>query len=207
MLIYKGVNIKKIFDTLKRDLYNTAELNPDSRFGNRSWCKFIDSIDESKTNGYCIEGDFISDGTIEIEIKPRLLLAKAQSGSRNNNYGNYAVVMMDSEGNLHKTDIETDDSTPGWALRIRDKIKSLLDNLESIKIEDLDKRKKKFTKKGEFIIKMYEIGRSKSGYGLSSDLEEYLFHTDFHNDLWIYDESDIKIESNDEVAIPDELKD
>lgn len=119
--------MKQIRD-FKKEVLETSGLSVDRRF--RSWVKWIDRVDMNKTDGYAFEGDFINDGTIEVEIgKPRLLLAQATNGSAKHNYPYFRVVLLKEDGILQATEIKTNGEKPGWALRIRDSVAHLLNEL------------------------------------------------------------------------------
>lgn len=125
--------MKQIRD-FQREVLKASNLSIDRRF--RSWVKWIDRVDTNKTDGYAFVGDFIKDGTIEIEIgKPRLLLAQATSGSMKYNYSYYRVVQLNADGSLAPLNIESNSQQNGWALRIRDEVKSVLDSLNGATTE------------------------------------------------------------------------
>lgn len=117
-----------------RDLYDEilevvaqAEGEPDSRF--RHWVKQVESVDTEVASGYAFEGKFINEGTIEIAVEPTVFLVKTVRGSRKYQTATYNVVIMDENGNLSLTDIRTTDARPGWALRIRDKVAELVQDI------------------------------------------------------------------------------
>jgi hypothetical protein len=120
---------------LNKELLKAAGEEHDTRF--RSWAKEIISVDASKSNGYAFEGDFINEGTVEVEIKPRLYLVMTTAGSRKYQTRTYTVVAMDADGNLAATDIQTTDKTRGWALRIRDQVAALLAEMEANESESV----------------------------------------------------------------------
>jgi len=100
------------------------EGQADSRF--RNWAKMVTGIDTKQSNGYCFEGDFVKDGTVEVEIKPAVFLTKTSRGSRRYPTATYNVLTMNAEGDLALTDIRTTDKTRGWALRIREQVADLV---------------------------------------------------------------------------------
>lgn len=113
-----------IADRFTDILFAVAGLERDSRFN--SWVKEITEVDTSLKDGYAFIGNLVYDGTVEIERKPSVYLCVAEIGSRKNRTTHYRVVVMDAGGQIKPTTIATTDATPGWALRIRDQIKSLL---------------------------------------------------------------------------------
>jgi hypothetical protein len=121
----------KIFENLQDELMKVAEEmtgeTRDSRF--KSWAKTVGKVDAKARNGYAFSGEWINEGTTEMEIEPRVFLVHFNHGSRKYTTGEYAIVTMDADGELHATDIMTDDRERGWALRIRDQVAALLDEL------------------------------------------------------------------------------
>jgi hypothetical protein len=120
---------------LRKELLAASGLDLDHRF--RSWAKFIDKVDESKSNGYAFVGDFVGEGTVEVEVKPRLFLVMAESGSTKYHYAYYVVVKMNADGTLEPTDIATDGRTAGWALRIREQVAQALLALDGEQVSPL----------------------------------------------------------------------
>ena len=115
---------------LTDELYATVAAEGDEkdhRF--TAWCKYVDAVDKAKTNGYCLVGDFIRDGTVEIASKPRLFLVMTASGSMKYHVATYRIVQMDADGTLEATGICTTDKIHGWALRLRDAVADLLTEL------------------------------------------------------------------------------
>lgn len=113
---------KAILNLHKR-LAILSEVEMDSRFNN--WIKRVDSIDKAKENGYCFEGAWINDKTIEIENKNMVFIVAGTSGSRKYATTHYRVVILKG-GKLEATDITADSNDAGWALLIRDKVAELL---------------------------------------------------------------------------------
>lgn len=115
---------------LRSELFAIAReqgYSADGRFNN--WAKSIESVDTSKTNGYSLVGEFVPSGTVEVEITPRVYLTATAQGTRANHVTTYLVIRMDADGTLSATDIVTNDNTRGWALRIRDQVAALIEEL------------------------------------------------------------------------------
>jgi hypothetical protein len=81
-------------------------------------------------------GEFVGDGTVELVEKPHVFLVMFHHGSRNSNVAEYAVITMDTEGNLHSTDIMTDDSS--WVSRIIDDVSDLVLSLSTTRPNPLN---------------------------------------------------------------------
>lgn len=117
-----------LFNNFLADVYKASGLGFDHRFTH--WAKWVDAVDSQKDNGYAFVGQFIKDGTQEIDLsRPRAILVASVTGSRANNYTSYAVLVLNTDGSLNKTDIADNDRLRGWALRLRSPIAGLLDGL------------------------------------------------------------------------------
>lgn len=114
----------KAIVNLYEAVFAASKLDGDTRFNN--WIKLVTGVDRARQNGYCFEGEFVRNQTVEIQKGKRVFLVAATTGSRKHQTTAYHVVVMDETGMLHGTDIETDNSDAGWALRIRDKVAELL---------------------------------------------------------------------------------
>lgn len=105
-------------------VFAVSGLEKDRRFC--SWIKHIRAVEMTLKNGYCFQGEWINDQTMIVKREPAVFLAAAVSGSRKYNNKHYVVVVMTAEGKLQKTEIATDDTDRGWALRIREQVAALL---------------------------------------------------------------------------------
>lgn len=113
---------------LKQEVLAASELKLDSRW--KQYVKWIDAINPKLNDGYSLVGGFICDGTVQVDIgKRRLLLACAESGSAKYRYGYYKILILEEDGSLTPTDIEACDEKRGWALRIREPVQKLLDEI------------------------------------------------------------------------------
>lgn len=114
---------------LKSEALEASGLDLDHRW--KQWVKFVDRVDESKADGYAFIGDFIRDGTVEVDVPtPRVLLVMAESGSARYHYPYYVVLILRPDGTLEQTEIETNGVKKGWALRIRQQVADLLASLQ-----------------------------------------------------------------------------
>ena len=121
--IAAGIAIDTI-DDLYDKLVKVANEPQDSRW--QQWVKHITGIDTSKSNGYMYEGEFVETGTVETADKNGVYLVMTRSGSRKYQTSYYRVVRL-IDGKLYRTDIATTDEKKGWALRLRESIRELLE--------------------------------------------------------------------------------
>jgi hypothetical protein len=98
--------------------------------GTFEWCKWVDGVDATKSNTYAFPGNFIDRGTVQVKLgRPRVILACAVAGSRRYPVKHYRFLTLDAAGTLEATPIQDTDEKSGWALRVRDAVKALLDSL------------------------------------------------------------------------------
>ena len=125
----------KILD-LQKTLFEISELDFDRRW--KHWAKEIIAVDQTKTNGYAFDGDFVQSGDVEIDVsKTRVYLVCSETGSNRYRTNAYQVVKMNAGGKFEWVDISTTDETRGWALRIRDDVANLLADINDEKINPL----------------------------------------------------------------------
>lgn len=91
-----------------------------------NWAKSVRQVDLNERNGWMYIGDFVRTGTMEVEIAPTVYIVLSTSGTWDQPFPVYRVVLMDEEGELTATNICTDGLAGGWALRLRDQIVDLL---------------------------------------------------------------------------------
>lgn len=96
----------------------------DSRFKN--WAKILTSVDTSKSNGYCFEGEFIQMGRKhELEIGSFILIY-TESGSRNYHSPCVQLYKVNNDSNLEHLYSKNCPSMNGWALEVRDNIAKIV---------------------------------------------------------------------------------
>jgi hypothetical protein len=119
--------MKVIFDNLQKEAIKAAGLEADSRW--KRWVKFVDRVDTSQSDGFAFVGDFINEGTIEVDLPTsRLALVCTTTGSNKYRTSHYQVVWVNPDKSITPVDgLSTNDSKRGWALRLRDKVAALLD--------------------------------------------------------------------------------
>lgn len=110
------------------DLFEIAQEMTGQEADHRwtKWVKRIDGVDLEQETGRAFEGEFIRAGTAELVEMPHVFLVMFTNDNVKYKIKEYAVVTMDAEGNLHPTEIITNDESGGWALRIRDDVDALV---------------------------------------------------------------------------------
>lgn len=116
----------KVVIDLLDTLFIISGDEQDDRFNN--WAKVVTGVEQKTDNGYDFVGRFVNRGTVEIEPKRTVYLVASTNGSRKYNTTTYRIILLDPNSGFVRTDISTDNSTPGWALRIRDQVKELLES-------------------------------------------------------------------------------
>ncbi|UCD55990.1 MAG: hypothetical protein JSV16_09035 [Candidatus Hydrogenedentota bacterium] len=106
-----------------------SRLTVDHRF--KKWARFVIDCDMDEEDKGMFEGAYIPPGPFLVETGwHRLILACAVSGTKRHHYAKYRVLIMKPDATLELTDIYTDDSSPGWALRLQAPICMLLEQLK-----------------------------------------------------------------------------
>lgn len=119
-----------LFTNLPATVFETIGMKTDHRWN--KWVKFVTKIDPKGNDGYAFSGDFVKDGTIELEMsKSRLLLCAAETGSAKYRSYDYAFAVLHPDGRITKTGVGTD-GAKGWALRLRDAGIDLLNSLNGV---------------------------------------------------------------------------
>lgn len=120
--------MKHIINDLPSKVFKDIGMETDHRW--RKWVKWVDSIDPKGQDGYAFKGEFVKDGTVEIEIdKPRLMLAAAETGSAKYRSYTYRFTVIRPDGSIEDTGIQTN-ADKGWALRVRDAALLALNSLK-----------------------------------------------------------------------------
>ena len=120
--------ISIIKDNWLGEILKVSQLKVDHRW--KPWAKYINECDMSKEDGYIFTGDWIHSGTVQVETgKHRIILACATHGSNKYHYRYFRVLIQKPDASLEWTELGTDDSEKGWALRLRDAVCALLDTL------------------------------------------------------------------------------
>jgi len=114
---------------LMEALIEATGRSQDHRF--RPWAKRLERVNPNAQNGYAFEGEWVKEGTVEVEPGPALYLVKTSWGSRKYQTPYYDVIYMDADYNLTHTGISTDGKERGWALRIRDQVAEKLAEIHS----------------------------------------------------------------------------
>lgn len=109
----------KVICNLYQKVMAISALGIDHRF--RHWIKEITGVDQTKSNGYMFEGQFLNDHLVEIDRRDRIFLAAATHGSWKYQTTHYRVVLL-LDGKLEQTDFYTDNRDRGWALKLREPV-------------------------------------------------------------------------------------
>ena len=93
-------------------------------FYNGGWVKAVTTVDKSKSNGYCFEGDFIQGATDGLaEVGDGLYIVCDVQGSRKHHRKHYAIYEVQGDEVTQALDwVQGRD----WALQIRDRVAELL---------------------------------------------------------------------------------
>jgi len=90
----------------------------------KHWAKLVTGVDQSKSDGWAYEGEFIADGGIQDVDAPSVLLIYGERGSRANptSEGRVYVVNTDSTLSLRQTA-----TGRAWARTLRDTVAELIE--------------------------------------------------------------------------------
>jgi len=100
----------------------------DRRF--KKWAKLLSNVDQSKTNGYAFEGEFLRfDRKYELEIGT-IVLCYGESGSAKYHYPEVRLCILTEDG--WKELFYRDNLDKAWALDVRDEIARLMDEAKGL---------------------------------------------------------------------------
>jgi hypothetical protein len=97
----------------------------DSRF--KKWAKVLKSVDQSKSNGYAFQGDFINSGKAELEIGTYILFY-GEKGSMK--YHDPMVSVQKVTENGLEEMYRKEDLDRHWALDVRDEIAKIINEMK-----------------------------------------------------------------------------
>lgn len=96
-----------------------------SPYYNGGWVKKVDSVDLTKSNGYCFVGDFITkEGLVEIE--PGYYIICDIEGSRHHPEKSYLFVKVSENGDINEVFDDGWIYGRDWALKLRDRINQII---------------------------------------------------------------------------------
>jgi len=131
-------------------------IKKDNRF--KAWVKVITHVNTSKANGFAFEGKFVNEGTVELPDRYHLILASCTTGSRKYRTQHYFVLVLNSDGHLELTDIYTNtESGAGWALRIREQVAGLLNELTERNRQLVQERKEEARRASSELLEKYGV--------------------------------------------------
>ncbi|GAC1400234.1 MAG: hypothetical protein NVSMB65_18100 [Chloroflexota bacterium] len=94
------------------------------------WARWVDAVDPHGPPAAACHGDFIPRGATTVLLgTPRLILVAEATGRRPAQITTYGIVRLDADGTLRATTIRAADSSPGWAVGLRDRTLHLLQGL------------------------------------------------------------------------------
>ena len=98
--------------------------NDEDAYYNGGWVKEIKAVDQTKSNGYCFEGNLVTrEGLVEVE--PGYFVICNISGSRKHQQKRYHFVKVNSKGEIRNELLEII-TGKDWALQVRDEIAKLV---------------------------------------------------------------------------------
>ena len=114
--------VKVNFKEITREIEESGEKQ--DIYYNGGWVKEVKSVDQTKADGYCFEGDFVERSGL-VDIVPGYFVICNISGSRKHQERRYFFVKVNLDGsfeNLYEDAIIGRD----WALQVRDEIAKLV---------------------------------------------------------------------------------
>jgi len=89
----------------------------------KHWAKIVSNVDESKSDGWAYDGEFIADGGIQDIEAPAVLLIYGEKGSRTNPTPEARVYVVNTDATLSLRQAVTGRA---WARTLRDTVADLL---------------------------------------------------------------------------------
>lgn len=96
-----------------------------------SWAKEIHKVRSSRVSRDVFEGIHVEPGTVELTEGDRVFLLGSENPRQRRSPAQYEVLVL--RGNrIEVTNIKTDARTPGWVLRIRDRVADLVQEVTGV---------------------------------------------------------------------------
>ena len=89
----------------------------------KHWAKVVTNVDQSKSDGWAYDGEFIADGGIQDVEAPSVLLVYGERGSRTNPHSEARVYIVNTDATLSLRETATGRA---WARTLRDTIADLV---------------------------------------------------------------------------------
>ena len=89
----------------------------------KNWAKIIENVDETKSNGWAFDGEFIAAGGIQDVPVGSIVMVYGERGSRANPQIEAKVFVANGDGTLSH---EKSASGRAWARTLRDRVSELL---------------------------------------------------------------------------------
>ncbi len=89
----------------------------------KHWAKVVTNVDQSKSDGWAYDGEFIADGGIQDVDAPSVLLVYGERGSRTNPHSEARVYIVNTDATLSLRETATGRA---WARTLRDTVADLV---------------------------------------------------------------------------------
>ncbi len=89
----------------------------------KHWAKVVTNVDQSKSDGWAYDGEFIADGGIQDVEAPSVLLVYGERGSRTNPHSEARVYIVNTDATLSLRETATGRA---WARTLRDTVADLV---------------------------------------------------------------------------------
>ena len=114
--------VKVNFKEITREI--EAEEEKNDIYYNGGWVKEVKSVDQTKSNGYAFEGDFVGKSGL-VDVEPGYFVICNISGSRKHKQKRYFFVKVNLDGSFESI-FEQAITGRDWALQVRDEIAELV---------------------------------------------------------------------------------
>ena len=89
----------------------------------KHWAKVVSNVDQTKSDGWAYDGEFIADGGIQDVEAPSVLLVYGERGSRTNPHSEARVYVVNTDATLSLRETATGRA---WARTLRDTVADLV---------------------------------------------------------------------------------
>ncbi len=89
----------------------------------KHWAKVVTNVDQSKSDGWAYDGEFIADGGIQDVEAPSVLLVYGEHGSRTKPHSEARVYIVNTDATLSLRETATGRA---WARTLRDTVADLV---------------------------------------------------------------------------------